>query len=271
MNPKISLIISTYNEPKWLEFCLESYRYQMFKDFEIIIADDGSGEETKSVIDRYRPMVKKHVWHEDKGFRKTKILNKAISESSGDYLLFTDGDCIANSNLIDTHFKQRSTNSYLSGSYYKLDAQTSEKIDKGLIKDLFNRETLKQLGHKLRYKSIKFLAPLPVRTFLDKITTTKPTWNGHCSSGWKKDIEAVNGFDERMVYGGEDRELGERLINYGVRPIQIRHRSCLIHLYHKQGYISEEGKYFNQKIRQEVKEKKLKWTEFGIIKSNKYD
>ena len=123
-------------------------------------------------------MVKKHVWHEDKGFRKTKILNKAISESSGDYLLFTDGDCIANSNLIDTHFKQRSTNSYLSGSYYKLDAQTSEKIDKGLIKDLFNRETLKQLGHKLRYKSIKFLAPLPVRTFLDKITTTKPTWNG---------------------------------------------------------------------------------------------
>jgi glycosyltransferase involved in cell wall biosynthesis len=271
MNPKISLIISTYNEPKWLEFCLESYRYQTFKDFEIIIADDGSGEETKSVIDRYRPMVKKHVWHEDKGFRKTKILNKAISESSGDYLLFTDGDCIANSNLIDTHFKQRSTNSYLSGSYYKLDAQTSEKIDKGLIKDLFNRETLKQLGHKLRYKSIKFLAPLPVRTFLDKITTTKPTWNGHCSSGWKKDIEAVNGFDERMVYGGEDRELGERLINYGVRPIQIRHRSCLIHLYHKQGYISEKGKYFNQKIRQEVKEKKLKWTEFGIIKSNKYD
>ena len=74
-----------------------------------------------------------------------------------------------------------------------------------------------------------------------------------------------------MVYGGEDRELGERLINNGVCPIQIRHQSCLIHLYHKQGYISEDGKQFNQKIRNNVKERKLKWTEFGIIKSDKHD
>lgn len=271
MNPKISVIISTYNEPRWLDFCLESYKNQTVKDFEIIIADDGSGEETKTVVDRYRPLVTEHVWHEDKGFRKTKILNKAIIASKGDYLVFTDGDCIANSNLIETHYHKRSANSYLSGSYYKLDAQTSEKIDKSLIKNLFNRETLKQLGHCPTYKSIKFLAPLPVRTILDKITTTKPTWNGHCSSGWKKDIEAVNGFDERMVYGGEDRELGERLINNGVCPIQIRHQSCLIHLYHKQGYISEDGKQFNQKIRNNVKKRKLKWTEFGIIKSGKHD
>jgi glycosyltransferase involved in cell wall biosynthesis len=271
INPKISVIISTYKEPRWLNFCLESYKNQTLKDFEIIIADDGSDEETKTVVDQYRPLVTEHVWHEDKGFRKTKILNKAIVVSKGDYLLFTDGDCIANSNLIETHYLKRRANSYLSGSYYKLDAQTSEKIDRKLIKDLFNRETLKQLGHRPTYKSIKFLAPLPVRTFLDKITTTKPTWNGHCSSGWKKNIEAVNGFNEQMVYGGEDRELGERLIHNGVSPIQIRHQSCLIHLHHKQGYISEEGKQFNQKIRTNVRERKLKWTEFGIIKSNKYD
>lgn len=271
MNPKISVIISTYNEPRWLDFCLESYKNQTVKDFEIIIADDGSGEETKTVVDRYRPIVTEHVWHEDKGFRKTKILNKAIIASKGDYLIFTDGDCIANRNLIETHCKKRREKSYLSGSYYKLDEQTSKKINKHLIKDLFNRETLKQLGHRPTYKSIKFLAPHSVRTFLDKITTTKPTWNGHCSSGWKKDIEAVNGFDERMVYGALDRELGERLINNGVCPIQIRHQSCLIHLYHKQGYISEDGKQFNQKIRNNVKERKLKWTEFGIIKSDKHD
>ena len=78
---------------------------------------------------------------------------------------------------------------------------------------------------------------------------------------------AVNGFDERMVYGALDRELGERLINYGVRPIQIRHQSCLIHLYHKQGYVCDEGKAFNQSIRKAVKDKRLIWTDFGIIKS----
>jgi glycosyltransferase involved in cell wall biosynthesis len=267
MHPKISVIISTYNEPRWLNFCLESYKNQTVKDFEIIIADDGSKEDTKSVIDKHRPLVTEHIWHEDKGFRKTKILNKAICAASSEYLLFTDGDCIAPNTLIKTHLQKRKENHFLSGSYYKLDERTSKSINKHLIKDLFNRRTLKQLGHHPTYKSVKFLAPLLLRTILDKITTTKPTWNGHCSSGWKKDIEAVNGFNEKMVYGGEDRELGERLINYGIRPIQIRHRSCLIHLYHKQGYICEEGKQFNQNIRKAVKDKKLIWTDFGIIRS----
>lgn len=267
MTPKLSVIISTYNEPLWLDFCLESYKNQTIKDFEIIIADDGSKEDTKSIIDKHRPLVTEHIWHEDKGFRKTKILNKAICAANSEYLLFTDGDCIAPNSLIETHLKKRKENHFLSGSYYKLDEQTSKSINKHLIKDLFNRSTLKQLGHQPTYKSVKFLAPLAIRTILDKITTTKPTWNGHCSSGWKKDIEAINGFNEHMVYGGEDRELGERLINKGVRPIQIRHRSCLIHLYHKQGYVCEEGKAFNQKIRKEVKAKKLTWTDFGIIQS----
>jgi glycosyltransferase involved in cell wall biosynthesis len=264
MNPKISVIISTYNEPKWLDFCLESYRNQTIKYFEIIIADDGSKKETKSIIDQHKQLVTEHVWHEDRGFRKTKILNKAICAANSDYLLFTDGDCIAPKKLIETHLQKRKKNHFLSGSYYKLDEQTSKKIDKHLIKDLFNRSTLKQLGHTPRYKSIKFLAPLSIRTFLDIITTTKPTWNGHCSSGWKKNIEAVNGFNEQMVYGGEDRELGERLINKGIRPIQIRHQSCLIHLFHQQGYTCEKGKAFNQKIRKEVKDNKLVCTKYGI-------
>ena len=265
--PKLSLIITTYNEPKWLEMCLESYRNQSFKDFEIIIADDGSSSKTREVINGYSDIVQKHIWHEDKGFRKTKILNKAISAATSDYLIFTDGDCIANYNLTETHYNNRKPKSFLSGSYYKLDAHSSYNIEKSDIRNLFNYKTLNQIGHRPTYKSIKFLAPLKIRIILDKITTTKPTWNGHCSSGWKKDIEAVNGFDERMVYGALDRELGERLINYGVRPIQIRHQSCLIHLYHKQGYVCDEGKVFNQSIRKAVKDKRLIWTDFGIIKS----
>ena len=264
MQPEISVIISTYNQPKLLNLCLESFAQQSYKNFEIVVADDGSKQDTKSVIEDYKPLVTQHVWHEDNGFRKTTILNKAICASKSDYLLFTDGDCIAKKDLVAIHNMKRREKCFLSGSYYKLDKQTSEKINKCDIIDLFNKKKLKELGHTPTYKSIKFLGSPLLRVILDKITTTKPTWNGHCSSGWKKDIEAVNGFDERMVYGGEDRELGERLVNCGIKPIQIRHHSCLLHLYHKQSYISDEGKIFNQKIRKEVKEKQLTWSNYGI-------
>ena len=124
------------------------------------------------------------------------------------------------------------------------------------------------LGHKIRFKAIKFLAPLLIRKILDKLTPTKATWNGHCSSGWKDDIVKVNGFDERMTYGGLDRELGERLINSGIKPIQIRHQSCVIHLYHKQGYNSKESWDYNRNIRKKVQNKALAWTNFGIDKNN---
>ena len=82
------------------------------------------------------------------------------------------------------------------------------------------------------------------------------------------DILKVNGFDERMTYGGLDRELGERLMNFGIKPIQIRHRSCVIHLHHKQGYNSKESWDNNRNIREEVQNKSLAWTNFGIDKNN---
>ena len=69
-----------------------------------------------------------------------------------------------------------------------------------------------------------------------------------------------------MAYGGEDRELGERLENLGVRGKQIRHQSCMIHLYHKQGYITDEGIRFNESIRKEIKKNKSVWTNFGLEK-----
>ena len=82
--PSISVIISTYNKPKFLEKVLTGYTHQSFKDFEIIIADDGSGEDTKNIIQKFNQLISQdiiHVWHKDDGFRKCKILNKAITKS----------------------------------------------------------------------------------------------------------------------------------------------------------------------------------------------
>jgi hypothetical protein len=104
---------------------------------------------------------------------------------------------------------------------------------------------------------------------LNTITPTTPSWNGHNSSAWKSDILSVNGFDERMQYGGEDRELGERLINYGLKPKQIRYSAVCLHLDHPRGYVTPEMIVKNKAIREATKSNNSVWTDFGIKSINK--
>jgi len=81
----ISVIISTYNQPEWLEKVLWGYENQSYKDFELIVADDGSGIETKDLIAKFQQrgtLTIHHVWHDDNGFQKTAILNKALLQSN---------------------------------------------------------------------------------------------------------------------------------------------------------------------------------------------
>jgi hypothetical protein len=99
---------------------------------------------------------------------------------------------------------------------------------------------------------------------LDALTTTRPTWNGHNASGWRTDIVAANGFDERMRYGGEDRELGERLENSGIRGKQIRHRALCVHLWHERGYVRQEHLDANREIRDQTLSMRLCRTPYGI-------
>ena len=101
----ISVIITTYNSPDFLQRCINSFLEQEDNDFEIIIADDGSEEETKLLIKKYKDshLNIKHAWHEDKGFRAAKIRNEAVKKSSGEYLVFIDGDCVAFSDFIKNH------------------------------------------------------------------------------------------------------------------------------------------------------------------------
>lgn len=100
----------------------------------------------------------------------------------------------------------------------------------------------------------------------DKLTTTKPTWNGCNSSAYKSKILEVNGHDELMKYGGEDREMGERLINLGLVPRQIRHQAVLLHLDHARSYVSDEHLEYNQNVRNETVTSGRIWTENGIVK-----
>jgi glycosyltransferase involved in cell wall biosynthesis len=268
----LSVIISTYNQPEWLQKVLWGYENQSNTDFELIIADDGSTEETKDLIQYFikRSNLKiAHVWHEDHGFQKTKILNKAILASTSEYLLFSDGDCIPRMDFVQKHFEFRERGYFLSGGYFKLPLYISELITEEDIKDqnCFDLEWLSDHGLNDSFKNNKLTATGFKEKFLNWITPTEATWNGHNASGWKADIVKVNGFDERMEYGGEDREMGERLFNLGIKAKQLRYSAICVHLDHERGYVKPEMLEKNAEIRKATKNQKLVFTAYGIEKA----
>jgi len=272
-SPQISIILSTYNQPSWLEKVLQGYEFQTFKDFEILIADDGSKDETRLLIENYKKKSKlkiTHIWHEDNGFQKTIILNKSIISSKSDYLLFSDGDCIPRSDFVEKHISEREKEYFLSGGYFKLPLNISEIISLDDIKNqnCFDINWLKKNGLNSSIKNYKLTAKGCTEKLLNKLTPTKATWNGHNSSGWKKDILNVNGFDERMQYGGEDRELGERMLNLGIRSKQLRYSAVCVHLDHARGYVKQEMIEKNNIIRKKVKQSKSIYTLYGIKKNS---
>lgn len=272
-NLKISVVVSTYNAEEWLEKVLIGYSVQTYKDFELIIADDGSRATTKELIDKYAanyPVPVRHLWHEDEGYRRQEILNVAIVEAAHEYILMTDGDCIPRADFVEIHAQQAEKGRFLSGGYCKLSMKTSKAITKADIinQNCFNVKWLNAID-KLDFSNTLKLGSSPfLGKILDFISPTTPSFNNCNSSGFKEDMIAINGYDERMKYGGPDREFGERLENYGVKGKQIRHKAIVVHLDHPRGYKTPESLAANLAIRKEVKEKRIKWTPFGIKKDN---
>lgn len=266
---KLSVIMTTYNSPVWLEKVLWGYSVQQHPDFELIIGDDGSTEDTREVIDRLRAatgMTMKHVWQQDKGFRKCRILNKSILEVESDYVVFTDGDCIPRRDFLEVHAREAEPGAYLSGGYHKLPMTTSEAItrDDILSGRCFELGWLKAHGLKSSYKNSKLTAgPVRARIF-NKLTPTACNFKGSNGSAWLKDILAVNGFDERMPWGGLDREFGVRLANSGIKPKHVRYNAIVIHLDHKRGYKDPELVAANKALRVNSKKKGTTRMDHGI-------
>jgi glycosyltransferase involved in cell wall biosynthesis len=265
----VSVVITTYNQPEWLRKVLWGYQLQSYKDFEVVIADDGSGDDTRGVIDWFQNNTTlriKHIWHPDVGFQKCTILNKAIIDCSGEYLIFTDGDCIPRNDFIEVHIKKAKKNHFLSGGYMKLCSPVSSSISFNdlILGNPFNPRWLLNNGQHFSYKFIKFTGSAFAKWVFNSFTPTKATWNGHNSSGWKEDIVKVNGYNESMQYGGLDRELGERMMNAGVRGIQIRYSAICVHLDHPRPYKTKETMKRNIAIRRDVKKNRTKWTPNGI-------
>lgn len=263
---KISVIFTTYNSPAWLEKVLWGFHYQTDGNFEVVIADDGSGDETRAIIENFQhqsDLEILHVWQEDDGFQKCRILNKALVAAHGEYIVMTDGDCIPRVDFVAVHREYAEPGYFLSGGYVKLPMSLSEAITREDIAQgrCFDKQWLRQKGVS---PPLKITASPRQAVIFNYLTPTNRTWNGHNASCFKQDALRVNGFDERMKYGGLDCEFGGRLLNAGIKTKQIRYSAICVHLDHARGYVNDEDWGNNRVIRKTSIREKLIETPQGI-------
>ena len=253
----VSVILSTYRQPRALALALRGYERQTLSDFELIVADDGSGSETANVVRcaSDRGLHVRHVWHEDLGFRKTEALNRAIVAASGAYLIFSDGDCIPRDDFVATHVCLAEPDRFLSGGYLKLPESVTRAVDETAIDGghVFDLSWLRRKGYRAGRRAPRLTRSPTFARVLDAVTPTRPTWNGHSASTWKEHLVNVNGFDLDMGWGGLDRAVGERLENAGVRGKQVRHRAVCVHLHHERPYKDPAAIAANRVIRDRIR------------------
>ena len=258
---RISVVIATYNRPACLELVLWGYHAQTDRDFEVVIADDGSGPETATLLGRMRQSTRlriTHVWHEDRGFRKNEILNRAIVASEGDYLVFTDGDCIPRHDVVEVHRALARPRRFVAGGYLKLPEEVSAAIGR---EDVLERRFshlawLRARGWRPGRRALRLAGSRMLGALFDRLTPTRAEFQGNNASTWREALFQVNGFEGEMEYGGLDKALGYRLVNAGVTGIQARHRAVALHLHHDRPYRREEGVRRNEAIMRSIRRRR---------------
>ncbi len=260
-NFKTALLVSTYNWPEALALVFKSVEKQTKKPDEFIIADDGSRSETTALIEDFKKtsgLNVIHVWHKDDGFKRSEILNKAIAQSTCDYIVQTDGDCIIHPKFIEDHVAFAAKNQYLYGSRVSIiEAYRDELFETKNIKFNFLHKGIKK---RTRALYLPFLSSLyGVKNELSK------KLRGCNVSFWREDFIAVNGYNEAMTgWGREDSELIIRMMNKGVQARRLRYRGIVYHIWHKTA--SKDSVNVNEAIQQKAINERLDWCENGVDK-----
>ncbi len=267
---RTSVIISFYQKLDYLKLLLAGFSVQTVGDFEIIIADDGS---SPSVVDEIRDLTKSypfpltHVWHEDRGFRKNRILNRAIVAAQGEYIIFVDGDCIPHPRFVEEHVKNAAPNIVLTGrrvnmSQKMTDVLTPENIKAGYLQKQFWRLLMDGLTGSSTYveKGVYIRNQRLAGIFNRK----KRGLIGCNFSLHKSALLEVNGFDERYEAPsiGEDSDIQFRLELAGKKICSVNLQAVQYHLYHK----LQDRAQVNLDLFETVKQEKRAFTPFGIIR-----
>ena len=258
---KTALLISTYNWPEALELVLLSAENQTEKPHEILIADDGSTEDTKALINSFKlksTVNIVHVWHEDTGFRRSKILNKAIASSSADYIVQIDGDCIMHKDFVKDHQTFARIGLFLYGSRVN--------IQESFLDELFKTKNIKfsflSKGIKKRTRAMRI--PLLSAVYKPGSELSKKL-RGCNLSFWKQDFVAINGYNEDFEgWGREDSEMIVRMLNSGVEGKRLRYRGIVYHIWH---LVKDQSRFeINDSLQQKAIAEKVKWCSNGIDK-----
>ncbi|OQP68017.1 glycosyltransferase family 2 protein [Niastella populi] len=259
--PSCTLLIATYNWPAALEQTLLSIKRQVMLPSEVIIADDGSKEETTKLIAAYQtgfPVPLRHIWQPDEGFKLGQIRNKVIAAATGEYIIQIDGDLILHPSFVKDHVHAARPNHFIGGSRVLLSEALSQEIFKS-----------KQAGISLFHKGVRnkfnaLHAPAVAR-FIELFKKEKGLYNlrGCNMSFWRKDLLAVNGYNEQITgWGREDTELVIRLYNKGIQRVFFKLQGIVYHLYHKE--YDRTSVLKNDEVVQEAIENKLTWCEKGV-------
>jgi cellulose synthase/poly-beta-1,6-N-acetylglucosamine synthase-like glycosyltransferase len=270
---RTELIVTTYQNRRALGLSLASVARLDPAPGSIAIADDGSGPETRAVVEAFAAEAAtpvRHVWHEDSGFRKNAILNRAIASSEADFLVFIDGDVLVRPDYLGHHLRLARTDRWSSGSLIRLDAAASAAVTEALVASgrVFERDWLRAHGAVDRFGTWLKTRPLPgpLLEAFDRLTPVQKAWGGANASAFRSALLAVNGFDEAMRYGGEDKELGVRLTNAGMHGQHLRYVASVVHLDHARGYVDHAVIAANKARIAEVRRTGRTWAEDGIAK-----
>jgi glycosyltransferase involved in cell wall biosynthesis len=233
----ISVIVTTYNREDALEAVLRSLASQTDRNFEVVVADDGSAPATAALVEQHKAKVSAphtHVWHEHRGFRAGEIRNRAVRASRGDYVVFLDGDCLTRPDFVAIHRRLADPGWFVTGNRALLtQALTDAVLSRPLEPE--NWGTADWLRQRVS-GGLNRLAPV-LRLPLGPLRKIRPqAWEDarSCNLGvWRADIDRVDGFDANFSgWGKEDSDLLVRLLHAGVRRKDGTYATGVLHLWH---------------------------------------
>ena len=234
---KTAVIVTTYNRPDALAMVLEGYYGQIDQDFALVVADDGSNEETAEVVRqcaRRAPFPLTHIWQENLGFRAAAIRNRAVASTAAAYVIFTDGDCVPARHFVHVHKRLAEPGYFLGANRVLLTAElTNRVVQERLPIHAWSGIDWARSWSRREVNRMLPLIQLPDGPFRK---WTPGRWKGikTCNlSAWRADLIRVNGLDESYEgWGLEDSDLVIRLLHAGVKHKSARFAATVFHLWH---------------------------------------
>ncbi len=225
--PRLSLVINTFNAPRPLEKVLQAVLQQRVQPYEVLVADDGSGPETREVLESWKARLHcglKHIWQPHEGFRRTHVLNKAVLQAAGDYLVFLDGDCVPHFEFVADHRDLAEEGCWVQARRCFVKEAHVPRFELGKI-SVASWVALGRIEQGLKAFRRPWASVRKDRDLRGIIG---------CNLGiWREDLLAVNGYDESFTgWGREDSDLGARLFHLGRDRKFVRGRAVVFHLNH---------------------------------------